>query len=82
MDVYTRADAGSKPPLRASDERAAPVFTGAPPQVAGFLAVRMRPHPDTLGLLTAELSHLAVAASVTDSLCFVLDDATKVTVWP
>jgi hypothetical protein len=82
MDVYARADARSRPPLFLSDERAAPLFTGAPPQVAGYLASRMRPHPDTVALLTAELLHLAGAGMMTDSLCFVLADETRVTVWP
>jgi hypothetical protein len=82
MDVYARADAGSRPPQLPSDETAAPLFTGAPPQVAGYLASRMRSHPDTVALLTAELSHLAGAGMTTDSLCFVLADDTRVTVWP
>lgn len=82
MDVYERADTGSRPPLLLSDETTAPLFTGPPPQVAGYLASRMRPHPDTVALLTAELSHLAGAGMTTDSLCFVLADDTRVTVWP
>jgi hypothetical protein len=32
MDVYERADAGSRPPLLPSDETAAPLFTGPPPR--------------------------------------------------
>jgi hypothetical protein len=82
VDVYARADAGSSPPLRAIDETAVPVFSGEPRQVAGYLVSRMRPHADTLALLTAELSHLAGEGTATDSLCFVLADHTRVTVWP
>jgi hypothetical protein len=82
MDVYERADAGSRPPLLSGYETSAPLFTGPPRQVAGYLASRMRPHPDTVALLTAELSHLAGAGMPTDSLCFVLADDTRVTVWP
>jgi hypothetical protein len=82
MDVFARADAASKPPRMARDERSPPLFSGAPAQVAGYLARRMRPHPDTHALLTAELSHLAGAGLASDSLCFVLSDDTRVTVWP
>jgi len=82
MDIYARADSGSRPPMLLSGETAAPLFTGGPSQVAGYLASRMRPHPDTIALLTAELSHLAGVGMTTDSLCFVLADETRVTVWP
>jgi hypothetical protein len=82
VDVFARADVGSKPPSRVSSETAEPVFTGEPGQVAGYLVSRMQPHSDTLGLLTAELLHLAREGTAMDSLCFVLADDTKVTVWP
>jgi tRNA (Thr-GGU) A37 N-methylase len=82
MEVFARADVGSRAPLWASDETAAAIFAGTPTQVAGYLATRMPTRPDAVALLTAELTHLASAGLVTDSLCLVLDDGRKVTIRP
>ena len=82
MDVYARADAGSRPPRRASDERGPAIFAGTPGEVAGYLAARLPPRPDTEALLTAELAHLDAEGLADDSLCFVLRDSSKVTVRP
>jgi tRNA (Thr-GGU) A37 N-methylase len=82
MEVFARADAGSRPPRLAMDEGRAAIFAGTPGEVAGYLASRMPERPDTVALLTAELTHLAAEGLVTDSLCFVLEDAQKVTVRP
>jgi hypothetical protein len=46
------------------------------------VASRMAKQPDTLGPLTAELTHLAEAGGAGDSLCMVLDDRRKVTIRP
>jgi hypothetical protein len=82
MDVFARADAGSRPPLRAHDEPVAAIFAGTPSQVANYLAARMPAQPDTAALLTAELTHLAREGLATDSLCLMLNDSRKVTIRP
>jgi hypothetical protein len=82
MHVFPRADVGSRPPRLARDEPLAAIFAGTPLQVAGYVASRMAKQPDTLGPLTAELTHLAEAGGAGDSLCMVLDDRRKVTIRP
>jgi hypothetical protein len=82
VDVFARADIGSQPPLRGEDEPAAPIFVGTPAQVANYLVAHMAPRPDTVALLTAELTHLASTGLATDSLCMVLGTSRKVTIRP
>jgi hypothetical protein len=82
MEVFARADRGSRPPLWPRDEPFAAIFAGTPSQVAGYLAARLPDQPDTLALLTGELTHLSRNGLTTDSLCFVLDDGDRVTVRP
>jgi hypothetical protein len=82
MDVFARTHVGSRPPRLASDEPLAAVFAGTPPQVAGYLAQRMATQPETLGPLTAELTHLSNFGHRGDSLSLVLDAHRKVTVRP
>jgi hypothetical protein len=80
MDIFARASIGSRPPLWGRDELGAAIFAGTPSQVATYLAARMRKHPDTVALLTAELTHLAGEGLAGDSLCFALGDSRKVTI--
>jgi hypothetical protein len=80
MHIFARTDIGSRPPRWAHDEPAAAIFAGTPSQVATYLAARMPKHPDTLGLLIAELTHLAGEGLAGDSLCFALSNNRKVTI--
>jgi hypothetical protein len=80
MDIFARTDIGSRPPLRARDEPAPAIFAGTPTQVANYLAARMPTHPDTVALLTAELTHLAGEGLASDSLCIPLGNSRKVTI--
>jgi hypothetical protein len=80
MDVFARADIGSRPPARACDEPTPAIFAGTPAEVARFLAPRMPEQPDAVSLLTAELTHMAGAARPTDSLCMTLGHRDKVTI--
>jgi hypothetical protein len=80
MDVFARRDIGSRPPQWARDEPAPAIFAGTPSQVATYLAARMPKHPDTVALLTAELTHLAGEGLAGDSLCFALSTSRKVTI--
>jgi hypothetical protein len=82
MNVFARPDLYSQAPPSARQERDEPVFTGTPDQVAAFLGSRMEQRTHTLALVTAELAHLARAGWETDSLTFVLQDETSVTVRP
>jgi len=82
MDVFARTHVGSRAPRLASDEPLAAVFAGTPPQVAGYLAQRMTTQPETLGPLTAELTHLANFGHRGDSLSLMLGGDRKVTVRP
>jgi len=81
MDVFPRTHVGSRAPRLASDEPLAAIFAGTPPQVAGYLAERMTTQPDTLGPLTAELTHLSNVGRASDSMSLLLG-ADKVTVRP
>jgi hypothetical protein len=81
MNVFRRSDPGDRPPRLATDEPAAAIFAGTPPQVAGYLAGRMVKRPATLDPLTAELTHLARVGRAGDSLCLLLG-GDKVTVRP
>jgi hypothetical protein len=82
MDIFARANVGSRAPRLAEDEPLGPLFAGTPPQVAGYLAGQMSTPPETLAPLTAELTHLANAGRPGDSLSLVLRDFRKVTVRP
>ena len=82
MRVYARPDLHSQAPPTAGQERDEPIFTGTPEEVAGFLGPRMAQRTHTLALVSGELKHLARSAWQTDSLTFVLEDDTTVTVWP
>jgi len=81
MDVFPRTHVGSRAPRLASDEPLAAIFAGTPPQVAGYLAERITTQPDTLGPLTAELTHLSNVGRASDSMSLLLG-ADKVTVRP
>jgi hypothetical protein len=82
MDVFPRTHVGSRAPRLASDEPLAAIFAGTPAQVAGYLGQRMTTQPETLGPLTAELTHLSNFGRAGDSLSLVLGDDRKVTVRP
>ena len=82
MDVFARTHVGSRAPKLASDEPLAAVFAGTPMQVAGYLAQRMTTQPETLGPLTAELTHLSNFGRGGDSLSLVLGGYRKVTIRP
>ena len=82
MDVFPRTHVGSRAPRLASDEPLAAIFAGTPPQVSGYLGQRMTTQPETLGPLTAELTHLSHFGRVGDSLSLVLGNDRKVTVRP
>jgi hypothetical protein len=60
MEVFARADIGSRPPRWTHDEPAAAIFTGTPSHVANYLAAHMPKQPNRVALLTAELTHLAL----------------------
>jgi hypothetical protein len=80
MDIFARTDIGSRPPLWGCDEPAPAIFAGTPSQVANYLATRMPTHPDTVALVTAELTHLAGKGLASDSLCIPLSNSCKVTI--
>jgi hypothetical protein len=82
MEVFLRPDLFSKAPDTARLEPTPPVFSGSPIQVAEYLGPRMEQRTHTLALVTAELKHLARSGWPTDSLTFVLNDDTSVTVRP
>jgi hypothetical protein len=82
MRVFARPDLHSQAPPTAGQERAEPIFTGTPAEVARFLGPRMAQRTHTLALVAGELKHLARSAWSSDSLTFVLSDDTSVTVWP
>jgi hypothetical protein len=82
MDVFSRANLGSRAPRLAGDEPLAAIFAGTPPQVAGYLAEQLLTKPETLAPLTAELTHLASFGRTSDSLSLVLRDSRMVTVRP
>jgi hypothetical protein len=82
MDVFKRPDRYSKAPATRSQEPQGPIYSGTPVQVAQYLGARMDERLHTLSLVAAELVHLARAGWSTDSLTFVLEDDTSVTVRP
>jgi hypothetical protein len=82
MDVYARPDLYSQAPRTAREEPGPPLFTGTPTQVAAFIGPRMATRTHTIALVSGELAHLARAGWPTDSLTFVLEDDTSVTVRP
>ena len=82
MDVYNRSDLYSQAPRTARQEPHPPVFSGTPAQVAAFVGRRMSTRTHTLALVEGELTHLARSGWPTDSLTFVLEDETSVTVRP
>jgi hypothetical protein len=82
MEIFARADMGSRPPGRACDEPAPAIFAGTPAQVARFLAPRMPEQPDAVSLLTIELTHMARTSRPNDSLCLTLGHRDKVTIRP
>jgi hypothetical protein len=82
MDIFARAHVGSRAPLWAHDEPAGAIFAGTPSQVATYLAARMSSQPDTVALLTAELTHLASRGLPSDSLSFALSKTRTVTIRP
>src|SRR3954454_17474644 len=82
MNVFARADLGSRPPVRAIDEPAPAIFAGTPLEVADFLAARMPEQPAAASLLAAELTHMAGHGLPSDALCMVLGQRNKVTIRP
>jgi hypothetical protein len=82
MDIFGRAHVGSRASLWAHDEPAGGMFAGTPSQVATYIAARMPSQPDTVALLTAELTHLAGCGLPSDSLSFALSKSRTVTIRP
>jgi hypothetical protein len=82
MDVYARPDLYSQAPPTARQEPGPPLFSGTPTQVAAFIGERMSTRTHTIALVTGELTHLARTGWPSDSLTFVLEDDTSVTVRP